>query len=401
MNPIVSRSLSFAVVLFAAFAQSHAAMAATRNAASCSQTDVQSAINSAANGDLVTVPSGSCTWNSLSISKGIHVSGAGASQSIITLTGSGTLSPVATVSIEISGFRFLRTQASRAWTVHGSVTNKPVLFHDNDVRVTNNGEFFRWEVNNGVIFKNTFTCTWDESVLQHKNDADTLSWTTVDTLGSRDTNGDKNLYVEDNTWNNCTNQGMDFDDSSRSVVRYNVFNNSSWNSHGFATSPIGNRHFEIYGNQFNQQDPSVNQNWQIWIRGGTGVIFNNYIQDLNGVMWGNKPEIQLSVRAASDGGGQYPGGCCTTYPCIRQLGQNYSASSQFTDPIYIWNNTGGYAVTPDQEWGTCGGAASKFMQSGRDYVMAAPRPGYTPYTYPHPLRTDALRPSPPSALNAQ
>jgi len=371
--------------------------AATINAANCSQAAVQAAVISATDGDTVLVPAGNCTWSGLSLSKGVHLKGAGAGATNITLTGIGTLSTNATASIEISGFTLIHSgggNENRAWLVSGSWTNKPPLIHDNTINVTNAG-FFRWEVNNGVIYRNVFTCTLDESVIQHKH-GDSQSWSTPDTLGMRDTNGNRNLYVEDNVFNNCTNQGIDMDDSSRSVVRYNVFNNSSWNSHGFATSPIGNRHFEIYNNQFNQQNNNVNQSWQIWIRGGTGVVFNNFIQDLNGQQWGNKPEVVLSVRAASGGGTQYPGGCCTTYPCIRQIGQGYDGTRQFTDPIRFWNNTGGYVITAGQNWGSCGGAASNFIQNGRDYVVDAPRPNYSPYTYPHPLRTGSTG-SPPAS----
>lgn len=398
MKQLTSKIGLLTVVLGGLVGTAGQARAATINAASCDQAAVLAAVNSAANGDTVLVPPGNCTWNGLSLAKGVHLKGAGAGATNITLSGLGTLSTNATASIEISGFTLTHTgggNENRAWTVSGSWTNKPPLIHDNTIRVTNAG-FFRWEINNGVIYRNTITCTLDESVIQHKH-GDAQSWSTPDTLGMRDTNGNHNLYVEDNVFNNCTNQGIDMDDSSRSVVRYNVFNNSSWNSHGFDTSPIGNRHFEIYNNQFNQSDKNVNQSWQIWIRGGTGVVFNNFIQDLNGQQWGNKPEVEISVRAASGGGTAYPGGCCTTYPCIRQSGQNHNGTSQFTDPIRFWNNTGGYVITPAQNWGSCGGPASNFIQNGRDYTDGAARPNYVPYTYPHPLRTGSAG-SPPATV---
>ena len=56
--------------------------AATINAASCSQTDVQKAINSASAGDTVVVPAGTCTYTttagytlSVTINKGVTVQG--------------------------------------------------------------------------------------------------------------------------------------------------------------------------------------------------------------------------------------------------------------------------------------------------------------------------------------
>jgi len=67
------------------------------HAASCSQTDIQAAIDAASDGDIVLVPAGQCVWSTLvahtpavSISgKGITLQGAGIDQTVITDT-SGT-----------------------------------------------------------------------------------------------------------------------------------------------------------------------------------------------------------------------------------------------------------------------------------------------------------------------
>jgi hypothetical protein len=45
-------------------------------------------------------------------------------------------------------------------------------------------------------------------------------------------------------------QAINLDDNSRTVVRYNTFNNSAIGSHGQETSPWGVRHYEIYNNDF-------------------------------------------------------------------------------------------------------------------------------------------------------
>ncbi len=65
--------------------------AATINAASCSSSDVQTAINSASTGDTVAVPAGSCTWTTTVsfISKGITLQGAGIGVTNIDDQGSG------------------------------------------------------------------------------------------------------------------------------------------------------------------------------------------------------------------------------------------------------------------------------------------------------------------------
>ena len=62
------------------------ASAATIQASSCSRDAVQSAINSARDGDIVVIPAGNCTWNStVSISdKSITLQGAGVDRTVIT-----------------------------------------------------------------------------------------------------------------------------------------------------------------------------------------------------------------------------------------------------------------------------------------------------------------------------
>ncbi|MEK7635593.1 MAG: hypothetical protein AAB405_00715 [Patescibacteria group bacterium] len=60
--------------------------AATVQATDCSQSAVQSAINSASVGDTVLVPAGSCAWGSgITIIKGINLIGAGIGTTNITV----------------------------------------------------------------------------------------------------------------------------------------------------------------------------------------------------------------------------------------------------------------------------------------------------------------------------
>jgi hypothetical protein len=105
-------------------------------------------------------------------------------------------------------------------------------------------------------------------------------------------------------------------------------------------------------------------------RAGSGVIFNN-------------------VNAATN----CPSGCgqilltdetaiwppvCSSYPCPDQIGRG---QDQSLSPLYIWNNTGLPVGVED--------AVAGMIQLGRDDVVSeddsAAKPGYVPYTYPHPL----------------
>lgn len=83
-----------------------------------------------------------------------------------------------------------------------------------------------------------------------------------------------------------------------------------------------------------------------------------------------------------------PQGSCASvsYPVPAQIGQNYNGTAYFTDPIYIWGNTGAQEMNADWGWGNpCGLTFSDFWQEGRDYVLGTAKPSYTAYTYPHPL----------------
>lgn len=377
------------------------ANAATVNAASCSLADVQSAILAARDGDTVAVPAGNCTWSgTLNLGKGIHLRGAGRDSTRITMTGTIAMQKHSTFRVALSGFSLSKSgggNASRILIVSGSWSGAPPLIFDNTFTVNGSGTI-RYETNGGVIFKNIFNGQWDDSAIQHKNDSGWESWTTADTYGVRDTTGTQNLYVEDNTFNNMPNQATDFDDAARIVFRYNTLNQSSFNSHGRDTSPIGIRHFEIYNNSFRYDDSGVNQNWQIWIRGGAGVIFNNHIANLIGQMWGDKPEISFSIRGAED---VRPQGSCSnvSYPVPHQIGHGYNGTAYVMDRIFMWNNTGNPVVSAGWNWGNpCGLNFSTFWQSGRDYAFNTQKSGYVPYTYPHPLRSSAPLPAPPTQV---
>lgn len=378
------------------------ALAATVNAASCNSSAVQSAISIAQPGDIVAVPAGNCSWSSFSISNGVHVRGAGIGLSNVTVSGTVTINKHSSRSVELSGFSFSKNgggNSAKMFRVTGSWQNEPPLIHDNEF-VVNNAAIFLYETNGGVIFRNTFRGALDDSAIQHKMNNDTQSWSTSDTMGTRDTSGKRNLYVEDNLFEGMVNQATDFDDAARVVFRHNTLNHSSFNSHGLATSPIGVRHYEIYGNTFAYPNTNVNQNWHIWLRGGTGVIFDNNVEDIRGSQWGNKSELLLSVRAAVDGG---VNGCCRTWACAHQIGQNHNGSSQFLDALVLWNNSGTLAYGLNDGWSnSCGQNMSNFLQNGRDFVFASnAKSGYTPYTYPHPLRVDVVRPMEPRDLTIE
>jgi hypothetical protein len=370
-----------------------ASPAATISASSCSQSHVLTAVSSASNGDIVQVPPGTCSWSGLSISKPIHLKGAGVGKTKITISGNNVTKQAGGL-IRITDFSFSKSgggNESKGFNVAGSWKNaQPIIFANNDFTISNSG-LFRLSVAGGVIIaNNSFTGGVDDSFIQPKDSVDSgNSWGTADTLGTKDTTGTMNHYIETNTFYGGANQGIDCDDSARCVYRHNTLTYSSFNTHGMATSPQGVRHFEVYNNRFIHQggtSATANQSWAIWIRGGTGVIYNNQIDDLAGSYWGNKPELKFTIRGAEDA---RPQGSCSNvkYPVPRQFGQSHNGSSYVTDPIHIWGNTGTVTMDAGWNWGNpCGLAFSNFFQWGRDIINSgSAKPGYVAYTYPHPL----------------
>jgi hypothetical protein len=388
------------------------AQAAVINAATCSSADVQTAINSAKDGDTVAVPAGSCTWTrSVTTNKAITLQAVGAVALIGNLgsTGDMFLFQESTAGpIRITGFTFPRPAADSSGTraairVSYTVGGRPVVVDNNSFTgASNSPAAVILESTRGVFYRNTITSgglstniIWE--AFKCKAGALSATWSSTSTMGNADTTGESNAYFETNTIINVR-QSLDMDDNCRIVVRNNTFTNSDIVSHGQETSPHGVRHFEIYNNTWVWDDtpcPALDPQTAIYLRGGTGVITGNTIPDLRvcGSYWGDKPEIGMVVqnlRRNSPVNGCWGTLTPGSYPAPRQIGQSHNGRSFVTDPVYIWNNPGlppnNPAVRdyPQNECGTSAPSVETYVIQSRDYVLG-PKPGYTPYPYPHPL----------------
>ncbi len=389
-------------------------------AAGCSQSATQAAIDSAADGDVVVVPAGSCTWSSsVRISgKGIHLKGQqkGAVK-ISHSAGSNDLLSVSTDAshhVEVSNLTFLPGSASgSAEYLAVSGSGKPALVHDNYFRNVNfRVNCIRWSAAGGVISNNTFESLDPDGssggCFQLKAEGSTSSWSTASTMGKADSTGTANVYIENNAFKKIILQSIDVDDNMRAVIRYNSFDNSGFVYHGADTSSSGVRHVEVYNNKFTFTTSGsgyrfpLNINWWVYVRGGTGVWTDNDMADIRSTQWGNKPEIVMTVQNVNRRAGSY--GCWSSYPAPHQVGQSHNGNSSITDPMYIWNNTGTGSPNPgisSYSPNECGTSlsSSDFIKAGRDYVVGSAKAGYAKYPYPHPL-TRATDPSEAEPLPA-
>lgn len=144
------------------------------------------------------------------------------------------------------------------------------------------------------------------------------------------------------------------------------------------------------------------------VRGGTGVIFNNAMDNISSSAWGTKFSLWFTVFNINRLGQT---ACQVTYPAARQVGQGWIGAGGYsypsvpadgtgyiTDPVYIWGNTGAGTsganffgldqYAPDE----CGNGqlVGDYIKVNRDYVFAA-KPGYTAFPYPHPLVASGLK----------
>jgi PKD repeat protein len=318
----------------------------------------------------------------------------------------------ATQSIEIAGVHF-KGGIGTVNFIHNFRTTggKITLIHDcwlSTSQAQSGNSALTDEASRGIIYRCSFDSGFysgtgttgndgnNVECLQFKNPQNTGSWSTPATLGTADTGGTNNFYVEDCYFAGIYLQCMDFDDNSRTVIRNNVFDQSAITSHGLETSPSGNRHYEIYNNTFKFNDIGIytyNLDYLIFLRGGSGCIFSNSVDNPRSTQWGQKSVVKMTCEAVDRCNIQIP--CVTTWPAPHQIGQGNNGTSNVNDPLYIWSNSGsGGSIAPTIYDGTgqygCNCPSpppmSMFLQSGRDFIFGGSRPAYTPFAYPHPLR---------------
>jgi hypothetical protein len=304
-----------------------------------------------------------------------------------------------------------------------------VLVHDNRFTANpnnpggsdSNRDIINLTTNSGVIWNNTFDCTQFNVAavggVTTKEESDNGSWESVAKWGALDTTGQTAIYVETNDFH-AFGFATANDDNGRMVVRHNFYDNSGMmGTHGADTSPFGQRYFELYGNvgifQANTDGTTFNMNNWGYIRGGTGIIYNNTMPPLQSEDYGSKDDFDLTVQNLQRNEGPDPcWGAGTTngadYHAPRQVGFGYvtgagkdglgrtrDANAYVGDlePVYIWGNSRAPLNTGTPDYGlgnsdSCTGSTdtdAHYVVSGRDWYPNTAKPSYTPYTYPHPL----------------
>ena len=327
--------------------------AATTNAASCSQSDVQKAVNASAVGDTVVVPSTPCIWSApVNLTFGITLQGGGAGSTVITASGGTALiniQPNATAiansqPITVTGFTLdgggsslVILQITGAGD-SGTIPFRSVIignntFQNNSPTTSGNGAISITGQVRGVIYQNTFD-KCDVIVKNMGNDT-TTEWANTAYNGVSYGSSD-NLFFEDNTiMYSSSYAGQDpgwveNGQGGRIVMRYNTWNQANaatptegWDIHGFQnwsgeanSGQTGTMIVEYYGNTLS------NIGMYRWIdhRATWGLFFNNVLTG------SSSPDIEIY-------GMSIPGSCPSN---IIPTPTNYSP---VVNNSYFFNNT--------------------------------------------------------------
>jgi hypothetical protein len=366
-----AKLLLFSLVLLCLAAPTHAA---DINAASCSQADVQSAIDSAVDGDRVLVPAGSCTWTSRVLvpdTKGIIIEGAGIGNTVIT-DNVGTTTHTLLVDFlsgnslaRVTGFTFTMGAAKsqtvglvtmRGWGLdafrvdhnrfdnlqhHGVVVSAHATGNEISGVIDNN--IFRKE--SGNVQSYYLTC----APFPPAADAGKPFSRALD-LGGPDF-----IFFEDNTIDysgkGSSDQTGTTEGGCRYVFRYNTIIDTTLAHHGADSGQKRGAHsFEIYKNNFDATAQSMRA---LHFRSGVGLAWGNTYTSTSP---GNYGTIKLAVYRSCGSWSFWDGPCDGTntwdenttpietfrgWRCLDQPGALFGpdrGDTPTSEPFYAWLN---------------------------------------------------------------
>ncbi|MFP4661916.1 MAG: hypothetical protein ACLFPF_06995 [Halanaerobiales bacterium] len=341
-------------------------------AESCSQEDVQAAINTANNGDTVILPAGTGNWETrVKVEyKGLIIQGTGVDKTKIRSAGTGTLiyfNRFNDYFARITGISFHGNDQAIAIDMHalwGSDGRGPALIRidHNRFEHCSSRAVLLWRYIEGLIDNNEFINNAASDVVYY-GDND-WAYHRPETLGSIHA-----VYIENNTFTytgegNDPNHAVASNDGARYVFRNNYISCNTRRSgyhlgapidaHGNHFSGRGTFSYEVYGNTINSDS------WRgMYIRGGTGVIYDNDLQ-------GNY-NYPIHLTNYNSFRGDYEE---IEYPCIDQI-----------HDLYIWDNR--YNGEPVSAEVMQDGNVPLHIQEGRDFFHEE-KADYVPFEYPHP-----------------
>ena len=344
---------------------------------SCEQVDVQTAIDSAVDGDTVLVPAGECTWSggvSIPSSKKITLQGAGIDQTIIS--GSGTLVNLKVSSSRLTGFTFLgggREVQGTGWRIDNcKIYSESTLIAGVYAQSSDeaNGVHPEGLIDNCILY-NARVVTKAGALLSER-DWQHRYWNAPLDIGT----GNNTIYIEDCNITSTVTNNIDASYGGAYVARFNTITKMQIEVHSVQATMRAGRKWEIYANQI--ENPGSNYWCPFFIRGGTGVIWGNTLSG----SWTFKRVGFDNVRSHGSygDGGQCDGTSpwdgnedATGWPCRDQIGRSTDDwlwtdsnpyPTQSSDPAYLWlNRVVGANILPVEVVNNC----DDYIKPNRDY----------------------------------
>jgi hypothetical protein len=342
---------------------------------------LQSAINSAVDGDSVVIGAGSCSMGRVSwTDKNIVLQGRG--QGATNITANSGFATIVISDGNVPGFQI------SAMSISGTTNTNWVVVWGNSSAAWRGGFRFSlldvnypaagpdgllqiWGMVYGLIDHNNFTQNYEAFILTSlETNTENCSYNvggtcTLSTLAGEAGSelpyfpgGASNLYIEDNTFTSTGPNGAAALDTAytggRIVFRHNTLTNTTLYAHWTSGGSINSLWWEIYNNTFTW---NLGEMYPMRMQGGgTGLIYNNTIVGFQDnyilIGEGRLPSEGQSGQPLNycDGNQSVDGNAgdasAPGWPCLAATGRNAGLSisqimagtKQTSFPLYLWNN---------------------------------------------------------------
>jgi hypothetical protein len=309
---MMNKIIAYFFLLLSMFIMPAQALADIHNAATCSDYDVMTAINASSDGDTVTVPAGNCTWDGNPYvtldGKNITLQGAGIGSTNITTTVAGAIRSTTsnTKAFRVTGFKF--TSNANFGVTAGGIFQ---VRGGTQWRIDNNRfEIYSstagWDGGAGIV-------TWGDmaGLVDHNqfvNHPSQLTSGSVFHVGvnvyggggspsgvarwqmtSQLNNFDHTVFIDNNYFREAKNYSAHPPHAVYAqyggiyVLRHNEIRNMNIDAHGFEIN-VSTREYDINNNDIIVEN-GIGIHALLWLRGGTGVVWNNDVSHEGSGFW--------------------------------------------------------------------------------------------------------------------
>jgi len=353
--------------------------AATINANSCSQQDVQAAIDSANDLDTILVPGGNCIWNgAIALTKKIIIQGAGIDSTTLTKTPPETIFNLAQSGSRVTGFNFINGSISADgdnWRIDHCNFSFDDFVSGITIRGNNRNSHPKGLVDHCNFLNGRVGVLGWAGLISHE------FWAQPTEFGSY-----KAVYIEDCEYlGNRHSNVVDTNYGGMYVFRNNQVTDSYLEAHSLQGTHRATRKFEIYNNEISQIYRGV---WvPMFLRGGPGVIFNNNISGFTlqkiafdnvrscaprgdggqcngGSLWDGNEPLEIGGLGAHDGN--------DGASVLQDISQNWAVDSLIG--MYVYNLADGSkgsitANTDNTVTAQLSDGTNNFWNSGNNYKI--------------------------------